>query len=208
MRARRGLAGAAASWLLLALAAGPARAAGNEFARSGPYLGVAASYSTDLFENEVQDAVGLPIDIDDTWGANARLGYRALPFLAVELEYEWLDDYDVSVAGVDALSVQAQALTANLRLIAPIRRFQPYLLAGVGGVAFHAKDRLGLGLSQRQSSFAGRLGAGFELYLTRHLALDAGASVVLTTEGLESAGLPDVSPLYYVSAHGGLLVRF
>ncbi len=38
-----------------------------------------------------------------------------LPFLAVELEYQWISEFDIELSGVKAFSVEAHSLTANLK---------------------------------------------------------------------------------------------
>src|SRR5262245_61088785 len=53
-----------------------ARAEDDPFAKNGVYLGVGASYGVNLFEDSIEDAFPGHAKISDTWGANARVGYR------------------------------------------------------------------------------------------------------------------------------------
>ena len=55
--------------------------------------------------------------------------------------------------------------------------------------------------------FAGRLGAGLDVYITKHILLTAGANAVLSTTDFELFGV-DVDPLFYVGGQAGLQYRF
>ena len=195
---------------LLLVAPGLVRAdeGSNEFARPGSYLGGGFSYGIDIFENEIEDAFGVPVDVDTSLGAHAVLGYRWLPFLATEIEYEWIDDFDVAVAGTDAFRLGAQTLTANIKVILPIWRVQPFLLAGAGGTRWEINDQLGLGISGNEISWAARAGGGIDFHLTRNIVLNTNASVVLTTLSIDDLPAGDIDNLFYVSAGAGLQYRF
>ena len=90
-------------------------------------------------------------------------GYRILPFLATEVEYEWIDEFDIKLFGTKAFSLEAQSLTANLKWIVPTWRIQPYLLTGVGFTRWKLKDKVGLDISETSIDLAGRLGPGFDV---------------------------------------------
>lgn len=199
---------AAALFALLAVAlAVPATA--EDFDRSGFYVGGGGTWATPLFEDEIENAVGTPIDLDDSFGANAQLGYRIFSFLALEAGYEWVDSFDLSVMGVDALELEGHVVTGNLKLLAPTWRIQPYLLAGAGVAFLEARDTLGLGLDADATPFAGRLGGGIDFYVTKHVLLNVGAGVVLTTEKIDDdLTAQDVDNIHYVTVNAGLQVRF
>ncbi len=177
------------------------------FSHSGFYVGVGGSYVTDTFEDDFSDALGVDTDIQESWGVNAVIGYRILPFLAAEFEYEWIDEFDIKVGGINALSVEAQAFTANLKWIVPTWRIQPYLLTGVGGARFKFKDKLGLGFSDTTTGFAGRLGVGLDVYITKHILVTVGANAVLSATDFTVAG-QDVEPIFYVGGQAGIQYRF
>jgi opacity protein-like surface antigen len=201
--------------LLCLLAAPPPAAADSDFARSGPYLGVAATYGFNLvesaFDDVLDDALGdEDIDVDDTWGANARLGYRATSWFAIEAEYEYLDNFEVSIGDVRAADLRAQTISANLRFIAPIKRFQPYLVLGAGATLFDLDDNRVPGLEVDHSSFSGRIGIGFDVYATRNLLLTIGADAVVSdAEVKDDLFSGDTSgSLSYVAVYAGLGWRF
>jgi opacity protein-like surface antigen len=176
---------AALAVLVASLAADLARADDDGFGRSGPYLGIGASRSVDLVEPFLS---GTPIlenlKISDSWGANARLGYRLTSWFSVEAEYEWLQPFNVSLNGVHLGTLGAQSATANVRFILPLSRFQPYLLLGAGAMFLKGDDPLNV-LSVDHSPFAGRVGLGIDVYLTQSLLANVGVEGVLTPAGLQ-----------------------
>jgi opacity protein-like surface antigen len=199
-----------ASIALLGALAAPNARADSDFARSGPYIGVGATYGFNLLESSFDDVLVDDVEVDNTWGANARLGYRALTWLAVEAQYEYLDNFEVSVNDFRLADLQAQTLSANLRFIVPIQRFQPYLVLGAGATWFDLDDNQVPGLEVDHSSFSGRIGLGFDVYVTRHIVLGIGADAVLTTAELEDEFFSGDSSgsLSYIAVHAGLAYRF
>jgi outer membrane protein W len=195
--------------VLAVLAAPGARAADPEFARSGPYIGVGGTYAFNLVESSFDDFFD-DVDVDDTWGGNARIGYRAFSWLAAEVEYEYLDNFEVSADGVHLADLRAQTISANVRFIAPIERFQPYLCLGAGATLFSLDDNDVPGLDVDHSSFSGRIGVGFDVYATAHVVLGVGADVVLTAAEVEDPYFSGdtSSSLSYVAVHVGVDYRF
>lgn len=204
---------------LLAIIVGSLLAAGashaDDYSRRGAYFGINAAYGIDLFSTEIAGVAGvqpLPLTYDDSWGLNARLGYRALSWLALEVQYEWMDGIDVGVAGVNFATYKPHTLTGNLKLYLPVWRVQPYLLAG-GGLAIYSVDFIApLGaLDASGTGFAFRGGAGVDVYLTKNLALNAEGTAVLNTSDftLNQATFTNVQTnLYYFSLSAGLTFRF
>lgn len=192
------------------LAAASARAADPEFARSGPYVGVGGTYAFNLLESSFDDVFGDEVDVDDTWGGNARVGYRAFSWLAAEVEYEYLDNFEVSADSIHLADLRAQTITANVRFIVPIQRFQPYLRLGAGATLFTLSDNDVPGLEVDHSSFAGRIGVGFDVYATRNIVLGLGADVVLTDAEVKDPVFSGdtSSSLSYVAVQLGFDYRF
>jgi opacity protein-like surface antigen len=211
-------------WLATCLVAGSALAGDGQsstFGHPGFYVGAGGVYASDIFETEIEDIVedsfGVPVnvDVDDSWGANGRIGYRLGSWFAAEIQYEWIDPFDVDLSAVGlpigSASLEAQTVTLNGRLIAPIWRTQPYLLVGVGGAFYNFTDNtLGnvLGGSGNKTGFAGRGGGGLDVYLTDSLILNAEAAVLLTTEDFNTPAAGDLDDLYYLSVGLGLRYQF
>ena len=184
----------------------------KDYSRAGFYLGGGATYATDLYEDEVQDQVGFNVDIDDSWGANARVGARFWRIVALELQYEWLDSYDIKIPNAGGRAkIDTQTATLNLKLYLPIKRFQPYVLGGVGYQRFELDGNFFNGtvqFKQDEYELAGRVGLGFDLYITKHLVFFAEASAVLSDAKIEIPVVADVDKLFYAGGQSGLMWRF
>lgn len=190
---------------------GLASAEWGEFDRSGFYLGVGGLYTQNsLLEDKLGDLLPIGIGIDDSWGVNAQLGYRAFSFLAAELEYDYVSPYDLSAAGTTVASIETHLLTANVKGIWPLWRFQPYLLGGIGFVNWNVGDQVGAGLDQSSTELAGRVGGGIDVHLTSRISLNVGADVIFSDSSLDSSlpGSDNVDFLAYVSVGAGLRYRF
>ena len=200
-----------ASVLLLGVLAVPsARAADPDFARSGVYVGVGGTYGLNLLESSFDDVFNDSVDVDDTWGFNTRLGYRALSWFAAEVEYEYLNNFEVSVDGVRLADLRAQTISGNVRFIVPLRRFQPYLCLGAGATLFSLVNNSVPGLEVDDSSFSGRVGVGIDVYATRNIVLGVGADAVLSTAEVKDPFFSGdtSSSLSYVALHFGIDYRF
>ena len=226
--------------LLLAATFGPGVALAQDemedddpFDRPGFYIGLGGSYQVNLFEDRIEDELNdaldptdsFPdgkLDIDDSGGLNATAGYRVASFFAVELEYEWVDEYDfdASLGGASGTlySIEGHSLTFNTKLIAPIWRTQPYFLLG-GGVAVSDVDidsttqailaGLGDGVDiddGRTTRPAARIGVGIDLYITENILFNAEAGALVTT--LNKPDVDDIEDLNYMSFQGSLQYRF
>ncbi len=155
----------------LALLATPALAQDDsDFARPGVYFGAGGTYAIENF-----DVPGY--NLDNTFGFNVRAGYRAIPNLAVELEYEWYDDF-----GIQGVEVDGWALTVNGKGYLATGRVQPFVLVGLGVI--HGEASAG-GLSLDDEAFGVRLGAGIDAYTTENLVISIDASYVLPTGNLD-----------------------
>jgi len=205
----------------------------DPFDRPGFYMGGGGTYQFNAFngriEDVIQDAVddAIPganadVDLDDSGGLNALLGYRVWSWFALELQYEWVDEYDID-GSIDLpfpisgrlYSIEGHTLTASTKWIIPFWRIQPYFLIG-GGIAISdvSKGNLAVALTALGGDIddgtnmkpAGRAGLGLDIYLTKHIVVNAQASAVLTT--LESPDIGDVEDLNYMSFAAGLQYRF
>ena len=213
----------AALALLLALA--PGVAAGDDgFGRRGFYVGVGGAAGIDFFEDDIEDAFGginLGVDVDTSPAVNARAGYRIASWFALEAMYEWLDEFKVELdsigmggpgvaVGATLLDYTTHTITLNAKLIIPTWRIQPYLLLGLGAQRFIAdSDIPGLGgfdLSEKGWAFAGRPGAGVDLYITKNFLVNVEVSGVLATTGIDT--IPSLGDFFYLSVGGGIQYRF
>ena len=212
----------------------------DPFDRPGFYVGVGGTYQRNVFESRIEDVVqdelqgtllaDTKIDIDDSGGVNAVVGYRAWSWFALELQYEWIDEYEIAgsvdlgpfgTQSGDLYSIESHTLTANTKWIIPFWRIQPYILAGVG-YAVYDVDRGSIydnplvepiltanGVvvdDGTHHDFAARAGGGVDFYVTENIVVNAQASVVLTT--LEKPEIGDIDDLNYIGFAAGLQYRF
>ncbi len=187
----------ATSLALLALLAVPSARADDEpnYARPGFYVGGGATYGFNLLESSFDDVLFGNVDVGDTWGFNTRLGYRATSWFSAEAEYEYLNNFGVSVDGVHLADLRAETISANVRFTAPLRRFQPYLCLGAGATLFDLDDNVLPGPEVDHSSFSGRIGVGLDVYATEHIAIGVFGGTTSST-------------LSYVAVHAGIDYHF
>jgi len=187
----------------------------DEFGRRGFYVGVNAAYGFDLFQTQLYTALGAPtsqLTYSDSWGVNARVGYRLLSFLAVEAQYEWLDGIDINYQNRLIGTYSPNVLTGNFKLLLPTWRLQPYALAGIGLTSWRLDIAPGIPLpGASDTGFAFRGGAGVDIYLTKNIVLNTEGTAVLNTAQfvLPGTGAATIqSNLYYFSLSAGLTYRF
>jgi hypothetical protein len=205
----------------------------DPFDRPGFYLGAGGTYQFNAFNSRIEDVIqdevddALPganssFDLDESGGANALVGYRLASWFAFELQYEWVDEYEINgstdvpvpVTG-NLYSIEGHTLTANTKWIIPFWRIQPYFLIG-GGMAVSdvSQGKLAAAFAALGGDInagthvkpAARAGVGVDLYLTQHILLNVQGSAVLTT--LKNPDIDDVDDLNYMSFIAGLQYRF
>ena len=172
--------------LVIVVAHGAARAVEPEpkpdYGRTGIYVGVAGTYANPRVD-----------DVDYSLGVNARVGYRVIPRLGLEVQAEWAEGFQENFTGF-GIEAQTWVVTANARAYFTEARIQPYLLVGFGLLTAEALDII------RETGFAARLGGGVDIGVTDRIA------VVL--EGTYVAATGSVGDLDYGSVVWGLQYRF
>lgn len=161
-------------------------AAQADYARSGPYaaaLGVGAI--------ETFDHTG-PFDFSDGGGFNIRGGWRFLPRLAAEMQFEYVAGF--SDQGID---IDIWNLMWNAKAFLLTDRWQPYALFGLGVAEANAD---GPGGSIDDHDFAIRVGGGLDFYVNEHVALTVESAWIKPTD--------DIKDVNYVTIGGGIQYRF
>lgn len=224
---RRLLSISTVSLLALWLSTGVGHAQGGggnaDYSRSGPYISISGLFVSDLYEDELEDQLSdafgpVNVDVDNSGGISARVGMRLIPILAIELQYDWVAEYevkfDVPVLTTDRISVDVkqQTLTANARINIPLGRVQPFVLAGIGFQHFELDGNATLGAIRlrenvKEMTLAGRLGVGVEFFVTENIGIIAEGTFVLTNEEFEVAD-QTINNLFYAGAGLGLTYRF
>lgn len=137
---------------ILALAAGPATAAGK-WDRSGYYMAIFAAGGVDLAGEDLKPSPGLAV----------KLGYRHSGRFSTEVEGEWMQRFD---ADTGSGGIETWLATPNAKVYVLTGRIQPYALAGLG--FFYMNDTRP-GADGSSIGIGGKVGAGLEFYLNPDL---------------------------------------
>jgi hypothetical protein len=196
-------------------------ATADDFGRPGWYVGVNGAYAKNLFASQLE-VIFPGVALGDSGGLNARAGYRVASWFAVELQYEWMDGIRLSTtvpvgpipAGFTVGNFQPNNLTGNLKFQIPVWRTQPYLLLGGGMGHWTFTNTSGVplgpipdGASATFTGFAGRVGLGADVYLTKHWALNGEVAGVFNAA--DFSNLVQIgTTFYYFSVSGGIMYRF
>lgn len=179
-----------------------------DFTRPGFYVGLGFAYGFgEFYEDVIEDEAGLMANVTNTEGLTARAGYRFASWFALEAHYEWMDDFEVQVAGFDLLEQSTHTLTGNLKFIVPTWRIQPYLMLGVGAQYYDLDGPVGTLVDANDWLFAGRPAVGIDFYLTENLVLNVEAAGTIAVSDF-SGQLASLDTAPYVSVGGGLQWRF
>lgn len=171
------------------------------FDRPGLYVGggLVGGFATRL-ESELHEIPGVTdVEVDPSVGLTARVGVRVTPHIAIEAHYEWMDNFETSVAGNTIADTQTQTLTGDVKGYLATGRVQPYLMAGAGFLTAKSDDPT-TNFQRTDTDFVARVGGGVEFYLNESVGLSVDTSYVLP------AG--DVKDLDYVSVGAGIFFRF
>jgi len=173
----------------------------GDYARSGLYVGggLVGGFTTRL-EGQLTEIPGVDnVEVDPSVGLAGRLGARITPHLALEAHYEWMEDFETSVDGIEIAETRTQALTGDVKGYLSTGRVQPYLSAGLGFLSAKSDDPV-TAFQKTDTDFAARFGGGVEFYVTENIGLSVDSSYVIPTG--------DVEDLDYVSVGAGVFFRF
>ncbi len=188
-------------FLALLLAMPESVRAEEDYTRTGVYFGFHSMYMGELFESEIEDSLpGVDLEVDNSKGFNALFGYRLFPWLALELQGDYYDDYNIELLGVDAAELGGWSASLIGKFYPFTGRIQHYLLGGGGYMEVDLSDQLGLGLSEDSGGSVAQAGLGVDIYLTRHF--------VLNLEGSYAFPMGGVADLDFWTVRGGLEYRF
>ena len=146
----------------------------NRYARTGFLLGGAATYAVENFDTD--------LNVDNSRGLAAFVGYRVHRHVSVEARGEWLEGFDVVAdspgGGAFDAEVDGYAVTANTKFYPLTGSLQPF--AGLGLGAFRANlegtGRSGQRINQSSTEFVFRLAGGLDYFLSENLVLNLEAS--------------------------------
>jgi opacity protein-like surface antigen len=215
MRIRRS--GPIAVIAALLLLAGAASA--DDYFRKGFYLNASAAYGFSQMDTTILGASfqvpPLPLQDKNSWGLNVRAGTQVYSWLAFELEYEWMKSLNIVQSnGATLASYEPDVVTVNAKFILPLWRVQPYLLVGGGVAIFDVVFPTPWDtLSVSDSGFAFRGGAGLDVFITKHIAVNVESTYLINTSAYTNAPfgaypVPTIDNLYYLAVSGGITYHF
>jgi opacity protein-like surface antigen len=163
----------------------------NPYTRNGFYVGgnIAGAWYTDL-KDDTKDqlaAIGysLNVDLESPIGFGLKAGYRFLPFLSAEAQFQWFSNADIDFGDFDGANVETLLYTANLKAHILTGRLQPFVLAGVGLMHIDQKDKLNLGFGKKTEDFAARFAGGLDVHFTEHIGAVLEGGYVLPTGSVD-----------------------
>ncbi len=202
--------------LLLAVSAVwfvPSGASAGDRAQTGPYFSAAGVFGvpTELkdeielsFNPVVGDGnAGLGVQVKPGWGVNGRIGYRFHPRVAVQLQGEWISNFEIATSkgrreeprGKQQIEdIETWVATGDVRFFFLTGRVQPNLSLGIGAMGVDVKNRSSAGRGGTPSvtsdrsdgtGLAARVGAGLEFVLNRNVVVGLDASYVIPTGGIQ-----------------------
>jgi hypothetical protein len=167
----------------------------GDFTRRGAFAGLGFNWQVPGFQGPF-----LEENYGKSWGFNARGGYRFFDWFAAEAIVEYADKFGPNRARSVAPDISLLSSTVNAKFIVPVERFQPYLELGAGFLYANTGSGFFNSISDEDFGFAGRLGAGIDLYLTRNVSLFVDNSWTMSTDNAED--------LYFYSLGGGARYNF
>lgn len=170
---------------------------------AGPYVGLGPAGGFSTFQDDLKG-------FGNSLGFNARGGYRFNDYLAAEALYEYMDDFGSTTMSRNRVAGHVDIQTNNFSLLGKLilptgTLFEPYAMGGVGflnanGNAKIATPGVQLEGDKSDTEFAGRIGGGFDVWITEHIGAYVDAAYVMPTGGL--------SNVRYVSLGGGIKYSF
>jgi opacity protein-like surface antigen len=168
------------------------------YGRPGFLIGVAGFWAPENFDTD--------LDIDDSRGLAAVVGYRFGRYVSLELRGEYLDAFDVS-SDDPALALYEAELDGYVITVGPkiypfAGSLQPFVGFGVG--AMHAEidgtDANGAPFDRSETDAVFRFAGGLDYFLSENLVLNLEAAYI--------APGGDLSNIDYGSLGGGVTFRF
>lgn len=173
-----------------------------DYARTGLYVGASilgGSYLnlTDQLAKSTQD----DLESDPSLGFDVYVGYRIHRFVAIEAEFEMLPSSDIDTNSSGTLSeVESLTGSVNAKFFAPLGRFQPFLLAGVGVADIENQPSSDVNVWVSDTEVMGRFGGGADIYITKNVVAH------FSVEYIRPGG--NLDDFDYMSYGTGLQYRF
>ncbi len=183
----------------------------HDFDRNRFYVGAGPLWALSNFDDRHaivrqgggRTAVAETDDAGNAWGADARVGYRFHPQLAIEGQGQYYGNFSIdgrvpgATASQHVADLEGFSFTTNLKVFPITGRVQPYFLAGAGFLWARFSDARG---GNEALTFAGRGGLGVDFYLDENVALNVEGTYLLPTDHLNDFQMAGIT--------GGLQLHF
>lgn len=154
----------------------PLRAAAENPPKMGLYAGLALDLAVESF-----DEFGGGSDFDTGVGFLLTVGYRFHPNIAFEGSCEFIDHLD-SDDFDPTLNSTILAFNGNFKGYLTTRRFQPFVLLGVGITRFQFDQD---GAKDNDVGLTAHFGGGFDYYVVPRISVGLTAAYVVTSGKIE-----------------------
>jgi opacity protein-like surface antigen len=152
----------------------------TRYARKGPYMEWAASYSHFVsLEDELQKSGGSGLEVTDGMSGDIAIGYRLNKLVAVDGQFTYTGIGDVKRNRRTIAQFEHFALTVNGRVYALTGRIQPYAIGGIGFQSAEIETSSLPGVKHRSTGVAFRVGGGIDFYITERFALTTAATYLV-----------------------------
>jgi len=179
-----------------------------DFGRPGGYVALGGNFGLQDFGGPG----GRSSRNGDGGGLDARLGRRINKWVSLEFFFDWTTSFSVNstipnMTDTKVLDVVTYLYGINTKFYALHGRFQPYVLAGMGGLTSSSSIPASIanvnGLStssEVDTGFIGRAGLGLDIYITKNFVVEIEGTYVMPTG--------PVDDLWFALLGGNLQYRF
>jgi opacity protein-like surface antigen len=166
--------------------AAPFRQVPDGSPRQSSYLQLNAGLAIENFDlDEVEDATGSDIDVDESFIISGRFGRRFSEKAAGEIVFDWVDGFDLETGGTEFGTLDGWSISGNLKLYPYSGDVEPYAQLGLGVLSGEFKDTVGAGISEEESDLALRGGGGIDISLSPTVFFNLDAVYTLATGDLD-----------------------
>jgi len=154
----------------------------NDPSRSGPMLGLSATYNIDNFS-------GTQMSTGSSGGFAAHVGYRFNKWVSSELRMDRFVQFDGNAGGVDVGEVNGWYLGLDQKAYLLHGRYQPFVLVGLGMLTMDTSNSAAANNEKTDDGVSMRFGGGIDLYATNKIVVTGDVSYVLGLGEVDGYGV-------------------
>ena len=146
------------------------------------YVGIGGSYAVEDFDDSP--------DFDNSWGANAKIGYHTHPLLDIELNFDYLNKFEYNIVDLEIFTCMFV-----LKGYFPVSTEKVKLSTVVGAGLMHADFK-----SDDEIDLCGKVGLGLDFFAFQDISLGI--------EGNYTFGFGDLDEIRYFNFTIGAAYHF